>query len=188
MLQLSLASPLEPIWVAYSPSALINGQAIPPFRFLGRMYFPMQRSDGPRLARRPIVLPLVQPQKMMSRKSYVILENLADDQWLNISQVKFVTSQNISFLATGGRHGYTTTYKDLRDGLAIDLSRLNTLDINATAGTLTVGPGVTIGEVIGPLFDAGFDIRELPFPVLGCIPLSRNTNVKQRLAVAPVLV
>ncbi|KAH7383958.1 hypothetical protein BKA66DRAFT_463175 [Pyrenochaeta sp. MPI-SDFR-AT-0127] len=73
--------------------------------------------------------------------------------------VKYATGNNISFLATGGRHGYTTTYKNLQNGLAIDLSRLDTLEVNATSGTLTVGPGVTIGEVIQPLFDAGLTIQ-----------------------------
>lgn len=91
--------------------------------------------------------------------------------------MKFATRNNISFIATGGRHGYTTTYKNLQDGLAIDLSRLDTLEVNATTGTLTVGPGVTIGEVIDPLFNAGFDIRRFRLSGFGCIFLFLDANL-----------
>jgi FAD/FMN-containing dehydrogenase len=75
--------------------------------------------------------------------------------------VKFVTSRNIPFLATGGRHGYTTTVGALHDGLAIDLSHFNSLKVNNATGIITVGPGVRVGQIIDPLFNAGFDIRKL---------------------------
>ncbi|ROT38906.1 FAD-binding domain-containing protein [Sodiomyces alkalinus F11] len=73
--------------------------------------------------------------------------------------VKLATCRNIPFLATSGRHGYTTTLGDLQNGLAIDLSQLNSFELDTTAETLTVGPGVTVGEVFDPLFNAGFDIQ-----------------------------
>ncbi|KAG9496326.1 hypothetical protein J7337_012912 [Fusarium musae] len=66
---------------------------------------------------------------------------------------------NIPFLATGARHGYTTTLGDLHDGLAIDLSHFKEFELDAAAKTLTVGPGVTVGEIFDPLFNAGFDIQ-----------------------------
>lgn len=96
----------------------------------------------------------------MLRALYVVTKLFHPRRITDAFEVKFATTNNISFLATGGRHGYTTTYKNLHNGLAIDLSRLDTLEVNKTAGTLTVGPGVTLGEVIDPLFQAGFDIRE----------------------------
>lgn len=67
---------------------------------------------------------------------------------------------NIAFLATGARHGYTTALGNLRSGLAIDLSLFKEFELDADAKTLTVGPGVTVGEIFDPLFNAGFDIRE----------------------------
>ncbi|KAF5656998.1 hypothetical protein FCIRC_13432 [Fusarium circinatum] len=66
---------------------------------------------------------------------------------------------NIPFLATGARHGYTTTLGELRNGLAIDLSHFKEFELDADAKTLTVGPGVTVGEIFDPLFRAGFDIQ-----------------------------
>ncbi|EWG48753.1 hypothetical protein FVEG_08427 [Fusarium verticillioides 7600] len=73
--------------------------------------------------------------------------------------IKLATMHNIPFLATGARHGYTTTLRDLHDGLAIDLSHFKEFELDAAAKTLTVGPGVTVGEIFDPLFNAGFDIQ-----------------------------
>lgn len=42
----------------------------------------------------------------------------------------------------------------------MDLSQLNGLIVNQTAGTLTVGPGVRIGDILDPVYNAGFEIRE----------------------------
>ncbi|SCV48911.1 related to 6-hydroxy-D-nicotine oxidase [Fusarium fujikuroi] len=66
---------------------------------------------------------------------------------------------NIPFLATGARHGYTTTLGELHNGLAIDLSHFKEFELDADAKTLTVGPGVTVGEIFDPLFSAGFEIQ-----------------------------
>ncbi|RWA08729.1 hypothetical protein EKO27_g6368 [Xylaria grammica] len=76
-----------------------------------------------------------------------------------IKAVKLATRFNIPFLATGGRHSYTTTLGKLHDGLAIDLSQLDTVEIDKVAETVTVGPGVIINDILDPLFDAGFIIR-----------------------------
>ncbi|KAI1660864.1 FAD-binding domain-containing protein [Daldinia decipiens] len=73
--------------------------------------------------------------------------------------VKLATTHKIPFLATGGRHGYTTTLGRLHNGLAIDLSHFNSLNLNTTAQTLTVGPGVRVGDIFDPLYNAGFEIQ-----------------------------
>ncbi|KAF5558959.1 hypothetical protein FMEXI_154 [Fusarium mexicanum] len=73
--------------------------------------------------------------------------------------VKLATIHNIPFLATGARHGYTTTLGDLQNGLAIDLSHFKEFELDVDAKTLTVGSGVTVGEIFDPLFSAGFDIQ-----------------------------
>ncbi|KAF5544156.1 hypothetical protein FPHYL_11092 [Fusarium phyllophilum] len=72
---------------------------------------------------------------------------------------KLAAMNNIPFLATGARHGYTTTLEELHNGLAIDLGRFKELELDADTKTLTVGPGVTVGEIFDPLFNAGFDIQ-----------------------------
>lgn len=69
-----------------------------------------------------------------------------------IFQVTFASPKNISFLATGGGHGFSTTFGELRNGLEIDLRNFKQISINKDASTMIVGGGVQIGEVIGPLF------------------------------------
>jgi FAD/FMN-containing dehydrogenase len=66
----------------------------------------------------------------------------------------------ISFLATAGRHGYSTVHGRLQNGLAMDLRQLNSIQLDTEAETVTVGGGVTTGEVLEPLSEAGFDLRE----------------------------
>ncbi|KAL2275178.1 hypothetical protein FJTKL_02407 [Diaporthe vaccinii] len=75
-----------------------------------------------------------------------------------VKAVKLATKHNIHFLATCGRHGYSTAHGKLQNGLAIDLRRLNSIELNTTAQTGTVGGGVTTGEVLDPLFEAGFEL------------------------------
>lgn len=77
----------------------------------------------------------------------------------SLLQVKLARASSIPFLATGGRHGYGTTLGRLDNGLAIDLSGLNTISIDAASETVTIGPGVTIGSLMGPVLEAGFEIR-----------------------------
>jgi FAD/FMN-containing dehydrogenase len=47
----------------------------------------------------------------------------------------------------------------MQGGVAIDLSKLNTVHINKKAGTLTVGPGVRFEEIFDPLYAAGWQVR-----------------------------
>lgn len=83
------------------------------------------------------------------------------NNWLlTAPQVKVATQHNISFLATGGRHSYTTTIQALHNGLEVDLSQLDTVKVDAAAQTLTVGPGVRVGDIFDPLYDAGLEIRK----------------------------
>ncbi|KAH9890257.1 hypothetical protein F4778DRAFT_378444 [Xylariomycetidae sp. FL2044] len=73
--------------------------------------------------------------------------------------VELARSNNLSFLATGGRHGYTTTLGALQGGVAIDLSQLRSVDVNASTATMTVGGGVLFSDIMDPLYDAGFEIQ-----------------------------
>lgn len=75
------------------------------------------------------------------------------------SKVQVATTHDIPFLATGGRHGYTATFGKLRNGLATNLSQLNSIHIDVSASTVTVGGGVRFGDIIDPLYEAGFELR-----------------------------
>ncbi|KAI1455543.1 hypothetical protein F4805DRAFT_270517 [Annulohypoxylon moriforme] len=76
-----------------------------------------------------------------------------------VNAVKMAKEYNVPILATGGRHGYSTTLGKMKDGIAIDLSQLNSVEINKTAKTLTVGPGVRFRDMFDPVYKAGFQIQ-----------------------------
>ncbi|KAL9005330.1 MAG: hypothetical protein Q9188_001894 [Gyalolechia gomerana] len=72
--------------------------------------------------------------------------------------VKLCAERNIPFLATGGGHGYSTSFGKLDDGLELDLGSFKAISIDKAAKTMTVGGAVTFGEVYDPLYAAGFEI------------------------------
>lgn len=73
--------------------------------------------------------------------------------------MNLATANGIPFLATGGRHGYTTTLGGLQNGLAIDLSLFDTVSIDRSARTMTIGGGVRFRDIYELVFKAGFEIR-----------------------------
>ncbi|KAI1499777.1 hypothetical protein F5X99DRAFT_410694 [Biscogniauxia marginata] len=76
-----------------------------------------------------------------------------------VRAVKVARAQNISLLATGGRHGYGTTLGNLQGGLSIDLSQLNEVNVDQSTGLLTVGGGVRFRDIVDPVYEAGFQIQ-----------------------------
>ncbi|KAF9878632.1 putative fad binding domain protein [Colletotrichum karsti] len=77
----------------------------------------------------------------------------------SLPKVLLAAKHQVPFLATGGRHGYTTSLGRLRNGLAIDLSALNEVGVDESAGILTVGGGVRWSQVLDSVFDAGFQMQ-----------------------------
>ncbi|RYP03036.1 hypothetical protein DL764_005424 [Monosporascus ibericus] len=75
--------------------------------------------------------------------------------------VRIARANNISVLATGGRHGTSVTLGQISGGVAIDLTQLNTVEIDASAGTVTVGGGARFSEIYDPIFNAGFQLLRL---------------------------
>ncbi|KAG8164265.1 hypothetical protein KVR01_006183 [Diaporthe batatas] len=77
-----------------------------------------------------------------------------------VKTVQLARKHKLPFLATGGRHGFSTTLDALDQGLEIDLSQLNEVSIDSEKATLTIGAGVTIGEILDPIYEAGFEMQQ----------------------------
>ena len=75
-------------------------------------------------------------------------------------QVNLCVSNNIPFLATGGGHGYSTSFGELENGIQLDLGGFKTVEVDKEASTLTVGGAVTFQDVYEPLYAAGKEIRK----------------------------
>ncbi|KAH6699674.1 hypothetical protein BKA61DRAFT_636758 [Leptodontidium sp. MPI-SDFR-AT-0119] len=89
--------------------------------------------------------------------------------------VKIANSINLPFLGIGGRHSSTVTLGDLQEGLAIDLSKLNSVQVDAENGTLTIRGGVRFGDITDPVYEAGYQMRSCPDWIL-CLPWHDRRN------------
>ena len=74
--------------------------------------------------------------------------------------MKIARAINIPFLGTGGRHSSASTLGTLDQGLSIDLSKLNSVKVDAEAGTLTIGGGTRFGQIVEPVYEAGYQMRQ----------------------------
>ena len=74
--------------------------------------------------------------------------------------MKIARSINFPFLGTGGRHSSASTLGNINHGLSIDLSKLNSVEVDAEAGTLTIGGGTRFGQITQPVYEAGYQMRQ----------------------------
>jgi FAD/FMN-containing dehydrogenase len=97
-----------------------------------------------------------------SSPSYIAAVSPATEE--DVAQaVRIARENNVNFLATGGRHGYTSTYGRLRNGLAIDLRQISTVEVDAEAATMTIGGGTRARAMLSAVSEAGFEL-----PIGGC--------------------
>lgn len=79
-----------------------------------------------------------------------------------VKAVQLARQHDVPFLATGGRHGFSTTLHALDQGLEIDLSQLDSVEVDADNATMTIGAGVVVDDILDPIYDAGFEMRNFP--------------------------
>ena len=91
-----------------------------------------------------------------SHSGQMIQTDAANNFW---EQIEYAYHQNISFLGTGGGHGYSATLDTVENGIEIDLGHFNTVSIDRDANTMTVGGSVHFANITGLLYDAGKEFR-----------------------------
>jgi hypothetical protein len=74
--------------------------------------------------------------------------------------IQYAARNKVSFLATGGGHGYSTTLSGVKKALNIDLSNFRKVAVDASANTMTIGAATIFADVYDPLYAAGKQIRE----------------------------
>lgn len=74
-------------------------------------------------------------------------------------QVRIATQNGIPFLATSAGHGTGRGYAKYQNTLNINLGNFNSVSIDTTNNRLTVGGGVTFGDVTTALYDVGKELR-----------------------------
>lgn len=93
--------------------------------------------------------------------------------------VQYAAQNKVSFLATGGGHGYSTTLSGVKDALNVDLSNFKKVAIDASANTMTIGAATIFADVYDPLYAAGKQIRKFQIYLLH--PLINNLRNVQHL-------
>jgi hypothetical protein len=67
----------------------------------------------------------------------------------------------------------------VKNGVAIDLSKLKSVDVDAKAGTLTIG-GRTSVSIICPVYEAFYQMRQFLRPIrifmFRCTDINRSSN------------
>ena len=70
-----------------------------------------------------------------------------------------MTSNNISFLAKSGGHGYSRTLQSAQDVVMLNMEKFNYSRVNED-GTATIGSGATFLDLIRALSAAGREISQ----------------------------
>ncbi|KXG46525.1 FAD-binding, type 2 [Penicillium griseofulvum] len=91
--------------------------------------------------------------------------NVADLQAI----VKYASENDVPFLASGGGHGYSTSFGALQNGLKIDLGFFNSITIDKKKNTMTIGGSVKFSDVMPPLYKAGKEIQTGSCPCVGMV-------------------
>jgi hypothetical protein len=74
--------------------------------------------------------------------------------------VQYAAKNKVSFLVTGGGHGYSTTLSSVKNALDIDLRNFRKVVVDASTNTMTVGAASIFADMYDPLYAAGKQLRE----------------------------
>jgi FAD/FMN-containing dehydrogenase len=74
--------------------------------------------------------------------------------------VKYAVENNVSILATGGGHGYSTILSGVQQVLDVDLGNFKNVSVDASANTMTVGGSAIFADIYDPLYNAGKQFRK----------------------------
>ncbi|KAF2197103.1 FAD-dependent oxidase [Delitschia confertaspora ATCC 74209] len=116
-------------------------------------------------------------------KAVVLPASVPDVQNL----ITLATANNVSFLVTGGNHGYSTTFSKLQNNLAISMRSFNSVTINATENTMTVGGGTLFSEVYDVLYNAGKEIQGGVCSGVGVVGLTLGGGIGRYLGIHGLL-
>lgn len=83
-----------------------------------------------------------------------------DARRLPVNQVRRANQNNLRFFATGGGHGSEPGFATVKNAVNIDLSNFRQNELDATANTLTIGPGIAFKDFEENLYNAGKLMRE----------------------------
>jgi FAD/FMN-containing dehydrogenase len=151
-------------WSMTHPAGAAFGLAAPgspvPAELIGRVIWPRdpdyedaRRDFNSRLSRFPAAI--------------VICDDVRDVQ----HAIRWAREERVPLSARSGGHSYEA-FSVLDDGLVVDLSGLNAVDIDRQRGEAIVGAGVRLGDLYRRLGDGGFTLSAGTCPSVGIAGLT----------------
>ncbi|KAK8023538.1 hypothetical protein PG993_011604 [Apiospora rasikravindrae] len=154
LIKLSLAASALASVIPSNPSRFAVGSTIGPFiapgtevAFLPDPKFPIKFTQRHSSFANPSYVAAIQP---------LTVQDLA-------TIVKFANKYNFPYMATGGGHGTSTGFSRVQDAIDIDLSKFNTISLDAEKNLVTVGAANVLADFADTLYKAGKEIREEHF-------------------------
>ncbi|KAH7320279.1 hypothetical protein B0I35DRAFT_431078 [Stachybotrys elegans] len=86
--------------------------------------------------------------------------------------IRYASTNDVPFLATGGGHGYSSTLGGLEEGISIDMGYFDEITVNTASNTMTTGGAVKTADIVDALHAVG---REIPVGQCICIGYSGAT-------------
>lgn len=80
--------------------------------------------------------------------------------------MKLANKNNAAYMATGGGHGTSIGFANVKGAMDIDLSKFNAIRLDADKNLVTVGAANKLADFADNLYKAGKEIRKQPPTVL----------------------
>lgn len=94
-----------------------------------------------------------------------------------VAVVQYATANNITFLAKSGGHGLSGTLAGVRNAIMIDMRGLNYTRYDSANSQITVGGGITTGELVNATYAVGKEITAGSCPCTGLLGVTMGGGV-----------
>ncbi|KAH0610191.1 uncharacterized protein H6S33_011718 [Morchella sextelata] len=112
----------------------------------------------------------------LNRPDFQLVVHVASEDDV-VATVQFATANNITFLAKSGGHGLSTTLSRVRNSIMIDMRGLNYARYDNATSQVTVGGGITTGEMINATHAVGKEITAGSCPCTGVLGVTMGGGV-----------
>ncbi|KAF2668117.1 FAD-binding domain-containing protein [Microthyrium microscopicum] len=157
-----------------SPYRIINVLGLAPILY---NFHPTVRELGPRLSQNASIVLSSAPefanitsrwQAHWAAPETTISVKVATESDIQ-ETIKFANKHNRTFLAISGGHGAIRSLGSVKDGILIDMRRMNSMSLSDDGKSVTIGGAAKIKKVVGDLWLAG---KETTTGICECVGMS----------------
>ncbi|KAF2181509.1 FAD-binding domain-containing protein [Zopfia rhizophila CBS 207.26] len=94
-----------------------------------------------------------------------------------IETVNYARTRGIRFAARSGGHSLTTSLRRIKNAIAIDMRKLNSIKYDESKRRMTVGGGITTGEFANVTHSKGMEVTVGSCPCTGVLGISLGAGI-----------